>query len=76
MTGRRALQERSPGLSNAVMGDDAANGKAAKRDKRQQRLAEALRRNLKRRKVQARGQAGEKSGGEPQATPDKNADGN
>ena len=64
------------------MGEDAANGKGARRDKRQQRLAEALRRNLKRRKAQDRGgvdgKSRDKAGGEPgaaaQKTPD--ADGN
>ena len=56
------------------MGDDAANGKAAKRDKRQQRLAEALRWNLKRRKEQARGRDDGKPGAEPGASGDKNPD--
>jgi len=76
MTGCRALQERRPGLSNAAMGDDAAKGTGAQRNKRQQRLAEALRQNLKRRKAQARSRAGEKPGGESGATPDKNPAGN
>ena len=78
MTGRRALHERPPGLSIAVMGEDAANGNGGQRDKRQQRLAEALRRNLKRRKAQDRGRvdgkSGDKPGGEPGATSQKTPD--
>ena len=50
------------------MGDNAANPKGAQRDKRRQRLAEALRRNLKRRKAQARGQANDKPSGETGTT--------
>ena len=78
MAGDRALHERPPGLSIAAMGEDAANGNGAQRDKRQQRLAEALRRNLKRRKAQARGRKDGKPRAEPGATSDQNpgADGN
>jgi len=54
------------------MGDNAANPKGAQRDKRRQRLAKALRRNLKRRKAQARGQANDKPAGETDTTAQKN----
>jgi len=57
------------------MGDDAVNHEGARR---QQRLAEALRWNLKRRKAQARGRAEARPdgrpGGGPEATPDKTPD--
>ncbi len=56
------------------MGDNAANPKGAQRVKRQQRLAEALRRNLKRRKAQARGPANDKPGGETDTTAQINPD--
>jgi len=56
------------------MGDDAANPKGALRDKRRQRLAEALRRNLKRRKAQARGPANDKPSGETDASAPTNPD--
>ncbi len=78
LTGCRTLHERPPGLSNAAMGNDSAKGKGAQHQQRRQRLAEALRRNLKRRKVQDRSRAGDRPGDKPGATPDKNpgADGN
>ncbi len=56
------------------MGDDAANPKRAQRDKRRQRLAKALRRNLKRRKAQARGPASDKPAGETDTTAPINPD--
>ncbi len=67
MTACRALQDRPAGLSIAAMGEDATNHKGAQRDKRRQRLAAALRRNLKRRKAQLRGRTASKPGGQPAA---------
>lgn len=60
------------------MGESVANQKSAQSDKRRLRLAEALRRNLKRRKAQARSRGGDKPDGEPGVSPEKNpdADGN
>ena len=53
------------------MSNDAANQEGAQRDERQQRLAAALRRNLKRRKAQARGRGNKKPAGESGVTLDK-----
>jgi hypothetical protein len=56
------------------MGDDAAKGTGTQRDKRQQRLAAALRQNLKRRKMQARSRKDEKPDGKPNGEPGAAAD--
>jgi hypothetical protein len=71
-TRRRFLLPSAPGYTTVTMTDDrrTESGKTAARERREARLAAALRLNLKRRKVAAKGETGTR---EPPATDPKPA---